>query len=380
MNDLNFNIFNIIIISGVVQGFVFSFIVLTQKKFITNNTFFLGLVVLFLSLSNLQYWFLDTKLAYAYPILKLIFIPWHWLILPMFYIYVHKFIGKEKIKYRMKLFLLAPFFIVLITHILYVSQIYYSDNLNKIASHFQRGIYIYLEFLSFIFNITIMILVYNMITKHEKDKSYSFTWVKSETNWLKKLIYVGLIVCLCWLFALVIVVILNLNKSFIFYPMWIGISILVYWIGYTGINKSIQLKKRIELRKKRILNFTKNKTAKASKNLDNNFQKLENHITANKSHLNPNLSLQILSKEMGLSEGYISQIINNNSDLNFNDYINLKRINDIKSMLSDSTFKNYTINAIGLEAGFNSKSSFYTSFKKHTGKTPSEYKKEVRNL
>ncbi|WP_363317970.1 helix-turn-helix domain-containing protein [uncultured Algibacter sp.] len=107
---------------------------------------------------------------------------------------------------------------------------------------------------------------------------------------------------------------------------------------------------------------------------------MENHIKSNKNYLNPNLSLKILSKELNLSEGYISQLINKNSNLNFNDYINSLRITDAKNMLVDSEYNNYTILAIGLESGFNSKSSFYTAFKKFTGKTPVEYKKSVRNL
>ncbi|MGK0448800.1 MAG: YesN/AraC family two-component response regulator, partial [Polaribacter sp.] len=92
------------------------------------------------------------------------------------------------------------------------------------------------------------------------------------------------------------------------------------------------------------------------------------------------VSLTTLSKEFNLSEGYISQLINNNSDLNFNDYINSLRVNEAKEMLFNIEYENYTIIAIGLEAGFNSKSSFYSAFKKFTNKTPNEYKKYVRNL
>ena len=51
-----------------------------------------------------------------------------------------------------------------------------------------------------------------------------------------------------------------------------------------------------------------------------------------------------------------------------------------KEHLSNKEFDNYTIVAIGLESGFNSKSSFYTAFKKFTNKTPVQYKKDVRNL
>ncbi|MDO5986520.1 AraC family transcriptional regulator [Flavivirga amylovorans] len=223
-----------------------------------------------------------------------------------------------------------------------------------------------------------MFLVHKMILIHEKDKSFNISWVKSETDWLKKLIYTGLIICSCWFAALLIVIIYNLNKSFIFYPLWIGISALVYWIGYVGISKSQQLKKRIELRKKRIINFKKNLLVEQKKT--KGFSKVENHVKVNKSYLNSNLSLETLANDLNLSEGYISQIINKNSNFNFNDYINSLRINDAKAMLTNIEYDNYTIIAIGLEAGFNSKSSFYTAFKKLTGKTPIEYKKSVRDI
>lgn len=380
MNELNLNIFNIIIISGVIQGIIFSLIVLTQKKYITNNTTYLGLVVLFLSLSNLQYWCVDTQLSNVYPILKLIFIPWHWLVLPMFYLYVYKFISTKKLKLKVKLLLITPFFIVLLIHIFYIIYMQYSDSIVKIASHFQRGIYVYIEFLSFVFNVTIMILVYNMILKHENDISYNITWVKSETNWLKKLIYAGLFICLCWLVALIIVVIYDLNISNIFYPMWIGISILVYWIGYAGLNKSQQLKKRIELRKVRILNFHSKPIKNTNATKSKSFNKIDTFIKTEKVYLNPNISLQSLSEALNLSEGYISQTINKNAKFNFNDYINHLRINDSKIMLKDKQYDNYTIHAIGLEVGFNSKSSFYSAFKKFTEQTPTGYKKSVRNL
>lgn len=378
MDGLNFNVFNIIIISGVIQGLIFSIIVLTQKKYITNNTAYLGLVVLFLSLSNLQYWFLDTQLAKQYTILELIFIPWHWLILPMFYMYVYKFIGRKKLKKKTKILLISPFFLVLIIHIINMMLTYATESINNV-SHFQRGIYVYMEFLSFIFNITIMFFTHRIIVNHEKDIRFNLKWVKSETKWLRKLIYTGLLVCSCWLIALIIVVIYNLNQSYIFYPMWIGISILVYWIGYVGLNKSMQLQKRIELRKKRIQNI-KLTEAKVVHEPSKSFYKLEQEFLKTKMYLNPNLGLGDVSEALHLSEGYVSRIINKNANLNFNDYINSLRIKDAKRLLMHKAYNNYTVSAIGLESGFNSKSSFYTAFKKFTGKTPSEYKKYVRNL
>ncbi|WP_187269495.1 helix-turn-helix domain-containing protein [Flagellimonas hymeniacidonis] len=93
-----------------------------------------------------------------------------------------------------------------------------------------------------------------------------------------------------------------------------------------------------------------------------------------KPYLNPYLNLLIVSEYLNISGGYLSQIINKISGSNFSDFINVYRLNEAKEMLTGPSFSNYTILAIGLEAGFNSKSAFYTAFKKYTGITPSEYR------
>ena len=63
----------------------------------------------------------------------------------------------------------------------------------------------------------------------------------------------------------------------------------------------------------------------------------------------------------------------------FPDYLNSYRIEEAKSYLKNPEFSKYTIVSIGLEAGFNSKSSFYSVFKKATGQTPATFKKGIRS-
>ncbi|RLJ64535.1 AraC family transcriptional regulator [Lacinutrix venerupis] len=375
LENLNFNIFNILIISGVIHGVIFSFYVFAQDKIIKKSTIYLALTVLFLSLSNFQYWLIDTSITNQYIFLKYIFIPWHWLVLPMFYLYVYKLTCKEKITLVKNVLLFTPFVIVLLVHILNIYYRISTDDINKINSHFERGIYVYLEFASFIFNLLLMFLSHKMIKQYENNLSYDIKWVKTETNWLKKLIYLGILVCICWLIAISIITIHNINNTYFFYPMWIGNSILVYWIGYAGLAKSKQLKERILIREKRIKKISSDKTKKTK-----TFKNLEEEIISSKLYLNPNLNLKLLSKQLDLSEGYISQQINSNSKFNFNDYINNLRVEKAKQFLKDPLFDNYTIVAVGLESGFNSKSSFYTAFKKFSNKTPAQFKKDVRNL
>jgi len=106
---------------------------------------------------------------------------------------------------------------------------------------------------------------------------------------------------------------------------------------------------------------------------------LEKLIIDNSRYLDPNLSLESVANEIGLSKSYLSRIINAELQTNFNDYVNSFRVAEAKNLLLNPQFSNYTLVSIGLEAGFNSKTTFNTVFKKQTGLTPSQYRKNRAN-
>lgn len=94
-----------------------------------------------------------------------------------------------------------------------------------------------------------------------------------------------------------------------------------------------------------------------------------------KLYLNPNLTLQELSRRLNIHYNHLSRIINERFGLSFNDFINKYRIEEVKIRLSDPGKKKKSILEIMYDTGFYSKSAFNTAFKKFTGKTPSEYRK-----
>ena len=96
-------------------------------------------------------------------------------------------------------------------------------------------------------------------------------------------------------------------------------------------------------------------------------------ITEKKLFLNPQLTLSETAKELNISTHMLSQVLNEKFNKSFNVYINELRIESAKMLLISN--KNFTIEGVGHESGFNSKSSFFTVFKKMTGQTPVEYKK-----
>jgi len=93
----------------------------------------------------------------------------------------------------------------------------------------------------------------------------------------------------------------------------------------------------------------------------------------NKPYLNPKISLQEVSVVLDINPGKLSQVINERTGLNFKDYLNTLRIEEAKLILSSPDYQKLTIEAIAEKAGFNSKSPFYSAFKRHTGMTPKEF-------
>ncbi|CAM3175167.1 AraC family transcriptional regulator [Chryseobacterium flavum] len=94
-----------------------------------------------------------------------------------------------------------------------------------------------------------------------------------------------------------------------------------------------------------------------------------------KPYLNDKLTLQKLAEQIDMSEKQLSLLINQYTGKHFFDFINEFRINDAKELLKDQP--QLTVLEILYEVGFNSRSSFYTAFKKETRVTPTEYRKSV---
>ncbi len=103
--------------------------------------------------------------------------------------------------------------------------------------------------------------------------------------------------------------------------------------------------------------------------------KLNKLMNEEKIYKNANLKLKELSKELEVTPHKLSQLLNDNMGKSFAQYINQFKIEEAKKLLREN--KSFTLEAIGYESGFSSKSSFYATFKKMVGKTPSEYKTSI---
>jgi len=99
-----------------------------------------------------------------------------------------------------------------------------------------------------------------------------------------------------------------------------------------------------------------------------------------KIYRNPLLSLNFLSKKLSIPSRYLSQIINETLDKSYYELINWYRIQECMEQLADTNNSDKTILEIAYDVGFNSKSTFNSSFIKYAGTTPKEFRKKHQSV
>jgi AraC-like DNA-binding protein len=97
-------------------------------------------------------------------------------------------------------------------------------------------------------------------------------------------------------------------------------------------------------------------------------------MEAERPYRRGDLTLQDLAGRLGVSPHNLTEVLNTRLGRSFYDFVNGYRVREAQVQLADPARANWTVLAVGMEAGFNSKSSFNAVFKRATGMTPSQYR------
>jgi len=108
--------------------------------------------------------------------------------------------------------------------------------------------------------------------------------------------------------------------------------------------------------------------------------RLLSYMETNKPFLDGDLTIHDLSARTGIARHHITQVLNEKHKRNFFTFINEYRVKEVMERFSDPKFNNYTILAIAMDSGFNSKTTFNSFFKSQTGQTPSEYRIKLTGI
>lgn len=358
---------NIFLISSICVGILFMLFTTFSKKGKHKPIIYLNLLILSITLNYTQIVILDNLFSDSSYFIQTLRIPFYAFILPAFYTFITFYLNVER-KIKSFVFISSVLFLIEIFFRIILFKQYNDDyEIISIYRHFE-------EVINLLFSIFIFIKAFLLL--FNRTKLYENILTFDNTKWLKKFMIIATLIMVTWIIALLI----NLNKIhplvYVYYPLRISVSILIFWLGYQGFTNYNLMLERIQLRSLIAQNQKTSSRLIKKPNTDNKFNIIKNHINSNSSFSNPCFSLEQLSNELKMSTSTVSKIINTESDYSFSDYINYLRIEKAKEYLILSEFQEYTILAIGLECGFNSKSTFYLAFKKFTNTTPTEFRKK----
>ncbi len=365
---------------AIFQGIVLGLIILKSSLFNSNSNKYLAFLIFTLSIKLLTHVFDIQQVFTSYPLLRFIDdIEWVFLIPAFIFLFIKKRTdntGKSKQK---KYLLFIPFVYSAVLNI--INDL---DHVARIYTIPESGIAIIqilglIQLALAVTFIPFLPLYSYFLIRHLKDPQ--------EKKWIITLLTIVSILLIVWLITALAGLILDYDISSSMNVLALFATFIIHWTAYIGIYKY-----KLAKNKEAISNFLNEDLANSYTNLqivensrpeeykesitaDNlYFQKLE--ILCKEQHIytDSTLNREKVAEKLGISAGYLSQIINTITGDNFANYINQYRVEAVKEMISNSEYENYNLLTMGLESGFTSKTTFYKAFKKVTAQTPNEYK------
>ncbi|HLO58472.1 MAG TPA: helix-turn-helix domain-containing protein [Bacteroidales bacterium] len=175
----------------------------------------------------------------------------------------------------------------------------------------------------------------------------------------------------------------------IYHYNYILIVLLVYWIGYKSLLQpvifDVTAPEAVEIIEgnqgdqgddtpvKRYY-----KSGLGDEQAEALYLQLIAYMKKNKPYLEPEINIFQLANRMNIKKHHLSLVINEKAGMNFFDFINSFRVEEIKQRMINGSGKNLTLLGIAFESGFNSKATFNNAFKKFTGTTPTGFQKSLK--
>lgn len=332
-----------------------------QDKILSAWLFLLGLEFLTCAI-DINFWNI--------PLLSSTFLLFN----PAFFLYIKSLTKPDfKLKY-IHLLHLAPF--IIFESMVYVLQEKLNLN-NFFATDSNQWFRFTFSFASIISWIIYNFLSARMVFYHRKKLENEFSNIEGSRS-LKWILFIVVFYNIyCGAAILVGVVIVSVPEATItqYIYNYSALLLLIYILGFYGLRqKKIFYSEPTEP-------VTKERYQKSSLS-DRKKTQIKNavikYVETEKAYLNPDISMNILSENLKIPKHNITEVLNVELGKNFFRFINEYRVEEVKKQLSDPK-NNYSIEAIGYECGFNSKSAFFTVFKNLTGMTPNMYKDKLEN-
>jgi AraC-like DNA-binding protein len=319
-------------------------------------------------LSLLAFEFLSCAIdyqVYGAPLLSSSFILFN----PAFYLYSKTLIGNAMFRLKpLQLLHLFPF-------VFFETTSYVLKQPYTLYSFFTSDSSLWFRYFFAIASV-VSWLAYNwatlhLIIRHRRSLKHEFSTIESnaKVSWLIFIVFFYNLLCLAAIAISVSAILLKLHFPISPVYNYSNLLLMAYILGFYGLRQKRIYPKPIddeptdERYASSILSDEKKNEIR---------EKLLDYFAKKRPYLNPEFNMSMLSEAIDVPKYQVTEVLNVNLGKNFFRLVNEYRVEAVKKMLLKK--KEYSIEAIGYECGFNSKSTFFTVFKNITGLTPLQFK------
>lgn len=365
------NFLRTIILLGVLQGFIVSYLLYSTSKGRSANK----LLAVFLALLSLASFNLYSSYYnwYGSGILRFVAALLPWVIAmpfgPLFYFYIRSFLDSGFTITKQRKWQFATIVVDLVPAL--IAQIYVIGVLLNVIPRKPAPWVLVIDTYNVYSDIPrwlslawYVFLSARYLKQYQQENSTTpgLAWLKQMTSLM--LIFLGI-----WFLFLVPYIIPEYTDRLLgildWYPIYLPMTVLIYWFGIKGLIMSYQ-----ETGEKKPANILSKEQA------GDLLLQLERVMEQEQLYLDAELSLTGLAKHIGVPPKQLSAVLNQHLGKNFNEFVNEYRIELFKEKLLNSENETYTITSIAYDCGFSSQATFQRAFKQVTGLSPTAFKKE----
>ncbi len=348
---LEISLINIVDILSISTAFMLGLLFLTSKSRRNRANVFLGLFLWSLAIEVLLS-FLDgqeVELSFLYPVPTLT--------LPFLFLYVIKTLNHK----------FKPIFGLLF--IPFVLELF-----NLVQNPFIP------------YGVSLFILFYTLrlLQKNKEKLGEYYSDMENKTLlWIKTIIYIYLFFYAFWITEDLIGLKFEFIQEYFARASGILTLAMIYWIGHNGFSQSEIFHLPIYASEekdpvKTIEDQTNEKETEQDKEHSSEiFHQLSQKIREDKLFLQRDITIRNLSLQLEINPKELSKWIKIHTQKNFYHYINQFRVEEFKRLLQTEKANHLSLLGLSEEAGFSSKSTFYSIFKSYEGITPKQYQDQL---
>ena len=215
-----------------------------------------------------------------------------------------------------------------------------------------------------------------LVHKHRMHLHDELSNIEKNENlgWVLAVAIFYVVYCILGLLISIITILGKINPLTPHFYNYLTLLVLIYVISFYGLRQKVVSKLFLVDEPLTLTPYKNSNLTPEIKEIIK--QKIIDYFEKEKAYLNSDLNMNILSESLKIPKYQITEVLSTELGNNFFQFVNIYRVEAVKEMLADTKNK-FSIEAIGYDCGFSSKSSFYSVIKSITGETPVSFRSKI---